>query len=612
MKNVFTLLLLTFCLQLSSQNIQRVEPANWWTGMQWNELQLLVYGTNISELKVKVENDNLKLKRIVTTKNPNYLFLYVSIPANAKAGLVPIQFYNGKKLIKTFDFELKARAQDAAYVEGFTPEDVIYLITPDRFANGDPSNDEFDAMEDKLNRSEKFGRHGGDIKGIQDNLEYIKDLGFTAIWLNPIIENDMPAYSYHGYAATDFYKVDQRFGTNEEYVKLITDCRKNGVKVIMDMIVNHCGSSHWFVLDPPTDDWINNQNNFVQTTHKRQTVQDIHASEYDKKAFSDGWFVKSMPDMNQKNELMADYLIQNTLWWIEYSGISGIRMDTYPYPDKDFMSDWTCAVMDEYPYFSIVGEEWSVNPAIVAYWQGGKENHDGYASCLPSLMDFPLQYALGEGLTEEEDWNKGLIKMYEMLANDFLYSDPDNLVIFPDNHDMDRFFTQVNHDMDLFKMGLVYVATMRGIPQLYYGTEIAMDNEGYPGDHGIIRTDFPGGWEGDAVNAFTNENLPKEKKEIKRFTKKLLNWRKTAEPVHFGKLMQFAPEKGVYSYIRHYKGEKVLVLFNKNTEETSIRFDKYAELLQGDTKGYEVMSETAVDMTKPFKLQPNMAYIIEL
>ena len=353
-------------------------------------------------------------------------------------------------------------------------------------------------------------------------------MGFTAIWLNPVLENDMPDYSYHGYAATDFYKVDQRFGSNEEYRALIAKAKDKGIKIIMDMILNHCGSEHWFVKDMPTDDWVNFGGEYVNTSHRRNTVQDIHASEYDKRMFSDGWFVKTMPDLNQRNPLLATYLIQNTIWWIEYSGLSGIRMDTYPYPDKDFMTDWTCAIRAEYPNFNTVGEEWVNNPAIVSYWQEGKDNHDDYTSCLPSLMDFPIQYALAQALVQEEkQYGSGLIELYKMLSQDFLYADPYSLVVFPDNHDMDRFFTQVNEDLDLFKMGIAYILTLRGTPQLYYGTEILMDNEGAPGDHGIIRTDFPGGWKGDEVNGFTGKGLSEQQKEAKAYIKKLLNWRKT-------------------------------------------------------------------------------------
>lgn len=596
---------------LFSQTIERVEPPNWWVGMEHNELQLLVYGDEIADLDVRIPSGFIDFKTLTKVENPNYLFLDITIDENTPPGLYPIQFFKGDTKIFTYDYPVKERDPNSAVRKGFNTTDVIYLITPDRFANGDPDNDSINGMEDRLNRDGNFGRHGGDIQGIRDHLDYIADLGFTAVWLNPVLENDMPRASYHGYAATDFYAVDRRFGTNEEYKELINAAEERGMKVIMDMIMNHSGSQHWFVLDPPMDDWINHQGDFKQTTHMRQTNLDPYASEYDKKAFSDGWFVRSMPDLNQRNEFMSRYLIQNTLWWIEYSGISAIRMDTYPYPDKDFMTDWTCSVMQEYPDFNIVGEEWSLNPVIVSYWQAGKETHDGYKSCLPSVMDFPLQSAVSDGLSEEENWNSGFIKAYEMLANDFLYPDPSNLVIFPDNHDMDRFYTQVNSDFDLYKMGMIYYATMRGVPQFYYGTEILMDNNGHPGDHGVIRTDFPGGWEGDPVNAFTGDGLTDQQKEAQNYLKHLLNWRKNSELVHYGDLMQFAPEQGVYSYVRYNDKDRLLVIFNKRSESVQVPMSKYQEIISGFRSAYDVINNRDIEIGDRLEVPPRTALLFE-
>lgn len=614
MKWNIILLALICSIPLWSQRIERVEPPFWWNDMKWSTVQLLIYGENIADLDPQITSEEIALEKVIKTDNPNYLFLYINIAPGAKEGIVPISFFDASEaLITAYEFDIKTRENLSASRSGIDNTDVIYLITPDRYANGNPDNDEFPDMSDKLNRVDKYGRHGGDIRGVIDNLEYIHYMGFTSVWLNPVLENDMPRFSYHGYAATDLYKVDKRFGSNNEYLELVEKARGKGVKVIMDMVMNHVGSEHWFVKDPPMDDWLNYQSDYQTTNHKRQTVQDIHASEYDKERFSDGWFVREMPDLNQRNPLMADYLIQNSIWWIEYTGIAGIRMDTYSYPDKDFMSDWTCAVMREYPNFYIVGEEWSLNPAIVSYWQKDKVNPDGYSSCLPGLMDFPLQNALREGISaEREKWNTGLIKMYEALANDFVYADPDKLVIFPDNHDMDRFFTQVNNDIDLFKMGLVFMATMRGIPQIYYGTEIAMDNDGYPEDHGVIRTDFPGGWEGDMVNAFTGEGLSNTEADIQEFSRRLFNWRKNATAVHHGNLIQFAPDNGIYSYIRTYEDEKILVLFSKTENPVDLDFSKYDELLIDNENGHEVLLDMDIDLSLPFTVQPKTAYIIEV
>ena len=613
MRNIVKILLIFISVNLYAQKIERIEPKNWWVGMKHSKIQLLVYGENIGNLQPKFQSESISLERTIKVKNPNYLFLYISINEDAKPGVVPVNFYDKNKLKITYDFQLLEREGGREEIEGFNTSDVIYLITPDRFADGNSSNNTIVGMPDIHNRDDKGARHGGDIKGMLDNLDYIVDMGFTSIWVNPVLENNMPSYSYHGYAATDFYKIDRRFGTNTEYKDFCKKASEKGVKIIMDMILNHSGSEHWFVLDPPTSDWINFQDNFTKTSHRRNTVQDLYASEFDKKAFSDGWFVKTMPDLNQKNELMSDYLIQNTLWWIEYSGISGIRVDTYPYPDKYFMTKWTCAVMDEYPNFNIVGEEWVTNPAIVSYWQGGKTNHDGYTSCLPSLMDFPIQDAMVKGLTQEEKkYDSGLIETYKMLSMDFLYPDPNNLVIFPDNHDMDRFFTQVNEDFSLFKMGMAYISTMRGIPQIYYGTEILMENSDAPNDHGIIRSDFPGGWKDDTTNAITGKGLSNQQIEAQKFVRNLLNWRKKSEVIHHGKLMQFTPENGVYVFFRYLKDKKVMVILNKNESETTLELSRFKEILQESISAKDIISGKAYNLDKALSLPNKSALILEI
>lgn len=611
----FLFCLTFFALQAWAQGpLERVEPPNWWVGMQQNELQLLLYGDEVAQYTaVMSDYPGVSITSTVRVENPNYLFVYLRIDEAAKPGTFQLQLKDGRKTVADYAYKLEAREAGSAERKGFTQADVMYLITPDRFANGNPDNDEVEGMLEKPNRSSKGGRHGGDIQGIIDHLDYISDMGFTAIWLNPVLENDMPDYSYHGYAATDFYKVDQRFGSNEEYRDLIQRAGDKGIKIIMDMILNHSGSEHWFVKDRPTDDWINFGGEYVNTSHRKHTVQDIYASDYDRKRFSDGWFVRTMPDLNQRNRLMSEYLIQNTIWWIEYSGLSGIRMDTYPYPDKDFMTRWTCAIMDEYPYFNIVGEEWVGDPAIVAYWQGGKQNHDGYTSCLPSLMDFPLQEAMANAFREEEkSFGSGLIKLYEALALDFLYADPNELVVFPDNHDMDRYFTQVGGDMGLFQMGIAYTLTIRGIPQIYYGTEILMDNDEAPGDHGIIRSDFPGGWAGDEVNAFTGKGLTAEQQAAKDYLRRMLNWRKGNTTVHNGKLMHFAPEQGVYVFFRYDDQGKVMVILNKNEQATSLSLDRFAEMLKGASTAKEVMSGKSYPAKGQMQLPPKSAMVLEV
>jgi neopullulanase len=587
---VVILMVNTFKLMASGYAVERLEPPFWWSGMQNSELQLLVYGEKIAELTPALEYSGVVIKKVVRVPNPNYLFVYLTISADANPGTFDLVFKRGDVVATVFPYELRTRSEGSAYREGYTTADVMYLITPDRFVNGDTSNDNIPGMLEKANRNYKGGRHGGDIRGIINSLDYLHDMGFTAIWVNPVLENDMPAYSYHGYAATDFYRVDPRFGSNSEYVELSEKAAEKGIKLIMDMILNHCGSKHWWMDDLPTTDWINFGGQYVNTNHRRTTQHDSYASGWDKKHFVDGWFVPTMPDLNQRNPLLATYLIQNTIWWIEYAGIDGIRMDTYPYPDKHFMADWTCAVMHEYPYFNIVGEEWSENPVTVAYWQRGKDNPDDYTSCLPGLMDFPLQGAMIAALVgDEHRYNSGLITFYEMLANDVIYADPLNFVTFADNHDIDRFFTAINEEFDLWKMGIAMLLTLRGIPQIYYGTEALMTNS-RSGDHGLIRSGFPGGWDDDKVNVFSGEGLTVKQREAMAFLRTLLNWRKQKQLIHHGDLVHFAPEDGLYAFFRYDDNERVMVILNKNNKEVTPDMQRFAEMTHGFSTAADVIT----------------------
>ena len=596
-----------------TNNIERVEPPSWWIGMKTRDLQLLVYGKNISDYVPVINSSNVKLVSTEKVKNQNYLFLNISISENAEPEDIEINFLNEDIVVDKYKFSLLERKENASEVVGFNNSDVMYLITPDRYVNGDPENDDIEYMYERPNRDNNRGLHGGDIQGIINNLDYIEDLGFTTIWLNPVLENNMKKSSYHGYSTTDYYKVDPRFGTNKLFKELSLKSKEKGIKLVMDIIPNHCGSEHWFFKDPPMDDWINNQSKFKQTSHRRETIQDIHASEIDKKDHVDGWFVETMPDLNQKNQKMSTYLIQNTLWWIEYAELSGIRVDTYPYSDKDFMSDWTYAVMDEYPNFNIVGEEWSENPSLISYWQKNKVNHDGYVSYLPTLMDFPLQMSFVEALNDDFGWGKGFVKPYRTLATDFVYPNPNNLLIFPDNHDMARFYTQVNNDLDLFKMGIVYYSTMRGIPQFYYGTEILMNSDENPGDHGLIRTEFPGGWSDHSKNAFTGEGLSKDEKQTQLFFKELLNWRKNNKVIHKGKLIQFSPkENGIYSFFRVLDNQLVWVIFNRNNSSRIIDTSRFKELLSNKEFGYDVLNKKRVSIKNSIEIDKKSALIIEI
>ena len=612
MKKQISLLLFSLFVAFTSlaTSVERVEPMFWWVGMQNPGLQLMIHGENIAATDVLIEYPGVELVSVTKVKNPNYLFVDLRILSEAKAGKFDIQFKGKKKVVATYSYELKEREKGSAERDGFNGSDVIYLITPDRFVNGDPGNDNVEGMKELANRTDKDGRHGGDIRGIINSLDYLQDLGFTAVWLNPVLENNMTRTSYHGYSTTDFYKVDPRYGSNEEYVELNEELDKRGMKLIMDMIFNHCGSEHWWMEDMPMVDWINNYPEHKITSHRRTVNQDPHASKADITAMVDGWFVPTMPDLNQRNEFMKNYLIQNSIWWIEYVGLEGIRQDTWPYPDKHMMTEWTTRLLEEYPNFNIVGEEWSMNPAIVSYWQKGKVNSDGYFCNLPSLMDFPLQNAVSAGLKAKEDWGTGLIQIYESMANDFLYPDPDNLVIFPDNHDMSRFFVQLGENVDLLKMGVAYFLTTRGVPQIFYGTEVLMRHEG--DQHGDIRADYPGGWEGDSSNAFTGEGMTSAQKDMQAYFKTIQNWRKSKEVIHSGRLMHFAPQNGIYVYFRYNEDETVMVVLNKNKESKLLKTSRFTERVGGFTSGKEIISSSNISDISEFMVPAKSAMIIEL
>jgi glycosidase len=609
-KYFFTILSIALFLNTFSQKLERVEPQFWWAGMKSPELQLMVYGNKISETNVSLNYPGVELVSTTKVHSPNYLFVNLRLAENVQPGKFEIQFTKEDKVVQSYIYELKAREKGSANRTGFNSSDVIYLITPDRFINGNPNNDWVEGMKEKPNRNDKDGRHGGDIQGIINSLDYLQKMGFTAVWLNPVLENNMTQVSYHGYSTTDFYKVDPRYGTNEEYRKLNDELDKRGMKLIMDMIFNHCGSEHWWMEDLPMNDWINNYPEYIITSHRRTVNQDPHASEADRNVMVDGWFVPTMPDLNQRNPFMEKYLIQNSIWWIEFVGLEGIRQDTWPYPDKNMMTTWTKQVLEEYANFNIVGEEWAMNPAIVSYWQKGKVNSDGYECFLPSLMDFPLQNAVSAGLQNDESWDSGLIQIYESLANDFLYTDADNLVIFPDNHDMSRFYVQVGEDVDLLKMGVALFLTMRGIPQIYYGTEILMRHEG--GEHGNIRADFPGGWQGDKIDALTGAGLSTEQKEMQSYISKIQNWRKEKSIIHKGKLMHFVPQDGVYTYFRYNKNEVVMVMLNKNITEKTVATNRFSEIIKDFKTGLEIITHKRIEDISEIKIPAKTAVIVEL
>lgn len=596
MKNIVRTLILLIGITGFAQ-IERVEPPNWWVGFEETGLQLMVYGETLSTAKPSIEQDGVNLIGTHTGDSPNYLFLDLEI-GDAVAGSFHITFEMEDGSEEVYEYKLKEREKPAEDYVGFDSSDAIYLITPDRFANADKSNDVDSSLrENTIDREDDYARHGGDIRGIIEHLDYIEEMGFTALWSSPLLINDMESGSYHGYAMTDFYRVDPRFGTLEEYKELADKAGERGVKLIMDQVANHAGSGHWWIDDLPFDNWINFQDRFekgeelVYSNHRRTTNQDLYASEVDAKGMTEGWFVETMPDLNQENPFMATYLIQNSIWWVETLGLGGIRQDTYPYPDKEFMSDWAGAIMREYPNFNIVGEEWSLNPLLIRYWQEGVDN--GYDSNLKSTMDFAMQDVIVKGLNAEETWGTGLVEIYEGLANDFAYADPENIMIFPDNHDKSRIFTQLNEDVAKTKMAVAYMLVLPRIPQIYYGTEILMDDTENPGDHGLIRTEFPGGWDDSDVNAFTGEGLSEDQTDMQEFLKTILNYRKTSEAIHSGETKHFAPQDGTY-LISRKSGEEIIVLvLNKNEEAVNLDLTHFRELgLAGKTFKNVVSRET--------------------
>ena len=572
----------------AAPRIERIEPPFWWAGMQHPRLQLMVHGLSIADLVPGMSCPGVRLATTTRVANPNYLFLELEVSPALAPGDCEIRFQASGGAVLSESYRFEQRRSGSAERAGFSPADVLYLITPDRFANGILANDTVPGMLEGPNRDLPQGRHGGDLQGIIDHLDYMADMGFTQVWLNPVLENEQPDHSYHGYSTTDYYQVDPRLGGNAAYLELSRRARDSGLGLIMDLIPNHIGSGHRWMHDPPTPDWLNH-GRFVQTTHVREPLHDPHAPESDRRAFVDGWFVPSMPDLNQKNPLLADYLIQNAIWWVEFADLSGIRVDTWSYADKQFLADWTRRLMSEYPNFNIVGEERIDNPAVIAYWQRGKTRADGYRSDLKSLMDFPLNRALRRALMAEESRQTGLIEIYRSLADDFLYADPDNLLVFADNHDMSRIYTVVERDIDLYRMAMVLILTTRGIPQVFYGTEILMGKPGVSG-HGTIRADFPGGWPGDAVNGFTGKGLSGEAQEAQRFLRTLLRWRRDAPAIARGRLTHYAPRDGVYVYFRHNGEQRVMVAINKNAEEYELALDRYGEMLAGAGDAVDVLT----------------------
>lgn len=586
-----------------AQKVERVEPSFWWAGMEHTELQLLIYGKNISQAQPEISYSGVELVKVHRADNPNYLFLDLKVAAQAQAGNFPVIFKKGRKEVARYDYVLRDRSKEKPKrIDG---SDVVYLITPDRFKNGDPSNDDAKGMKEKSNRQDKDGRHGGDLAGVISSIDYMHDLGITAVWLNPVLENNMEQTSYHGYSTTDYYRVDPRYGSNEQYRQLADELHKKDMKLIMDMIFNHCGLEHWWMKDLPFKDWINDYPDYEVTNHAIPAVSDPYAADVDLDLLTQGWFVPSMPDLNHENPFMANYLIQNSIWWIEYAGLDGIRMDTYPYNNKEMMVEWVERVNKEYPDFFLLGETWVSDAATEAFWAGKDVNDQAYNSKLYSITDFPLCYAIHNAFRPEGD----IKALYDGLSKDFLYHAPKRNTIFADNHDMDRFYYTIGKDLDKFKNAMTFLLTTRGVPQLYYGSEILMEKFG---PHGDLREDFPGGWQGDARNAFTALGRTAKENEAFDYLRKLLNWRKDSKAVHSGSLKHFTPQDNVYVYNRIKEEESVLVIINNKPETSEINMARYQEVLEGYTAATDIISGKAITDLENIQVEGNSSMVLEL
>ena len=592
--------------------VDKIEPLNWWIGFENTNLQLMVYGENISLLTPVINYDGIEIQSITRAQSPNYLFIDLNINESTKAGKFDIQFLNAKsKVSQTIQYELKERAEGSANRKSYDNSDLIYLLFPDRFANGDINNDSIENLTDKIDRNDLHGRRGGDIQGIIDHLDYIKELGVTAIWPTPLLEDNQPHGSYHQYACTDYYNIDARFGNNKLYKTMVEKCHKMDLKVIMDMVPNHCGSEHPWMKDLPFEDWVHGGTKYTQTNYRINTTNDPYGSKIDANLNFNGWFVSEMPDLNQNNPFMLKYLTQNAIWWLEFAGIDGIRVDTYVYNDPIQIAKWTKAILKEYPNLNIVGECWQHSPAEVAYWQSGTKNYNNYDSGLPSVMDFALHDAISKAFTEDEQgWANGVGHLYNTLSQDYLYGNPDNLVILCENHDTQRFGTLVNN-VDKFLLGMTFIATTRGIPQIYYGSEILIGGDTNLG-HGDIRREMPGGWQDHDRSVFTESGRTSEENRVFEYIKKLMNWRKNNSVVQSGKLLHFVPKDNVYTYFRMNDEKTVMIILNNSPEARTIDAGYFDEVTSPFTQGFDILSDQTIDLTSKFEIKGNSALVLEL
>ena len=587
---------------LHSAEISRIEPPSWWAGMKNPNLQLMLFGTNLKGSKVITKEKGIKIISVENADSPDYLFVNIYISPKIKAGNYKFSLISKTETID-FIYEIGTKGNSVRYTgRGFNSEDMVYLLMPDRFINGDTSNDSHADAIENANLNNKYGRYGGDIQGMINSLEYLKDLGVTKIWSTPLLFDNEPVASYHGYACADYYNIDPRFGDNNLFKKYVTEASNNGIGIIMDYVPNHSGLSHWWINNVPFKDWIHTFPKYTQSNYAMSTHSDIYAADLDNLSCTTGWFDTSMPDMNLKNPYLLKYFVQNAIWWTEWAGLAGLRVDTYPYSDKYSIAEWTKSVMDEYPDMNIVGECWFSTPQEISYWEGDSNNRDGYNSHLTNVMDFPLQEAIGSALMEDGNpgWGEGMFKLYKSLSLDFIYSNPLQLFIFADNHDTNRISERLKGNKNKFRMMINLIATLRGIPQLYYGTEIMMKTKDGKLGHGEER-----------MAMISKNHFTSEQDSLYKYSSQIFNWRKGSNAITKGSMKHYWPNDNLYVFFRTYGTEKVMVILNNNTKPIEIDWNKYYESIILGKIGTEISSGKVITTGDKLTILPQNSMIIE-
>ena len=611
-KTILFIIILLAAIHIYAKNpslVQRVEPSYWWIDMKKPEFQLMIYGNGISTAEISINYPGVTISRKEITDNPNYVFIYLNITEKTLPGKFNIAIFKDKKK-QTIVYELKKRREGSAARKSFTEADAIYLLMPDRFANGSPSNDSIPGYYQGVHREIAGARHGGDIDGIISKIPYLADLGITTLWTTPLFEDNDTQYSYHQYSCTDYYKIDPRLGNNEDYLRLSETCHQNGLKLIIDVVPNHCGWKHWWMNDLPAKNWLNTWPTYTSSNYRMTAWTDPHASESDLYKLTHGWFAPNMPDLNLQNPLLFDYLRQVYTFWIETANIDGMRVDTYPYNDIKTAAKFIQEIRNEYPNMNVVGECWVKTPAEIAYYQSGNNNKDGFDSRLTSVMDFCLKDVFSSAFNENESWDGGMARFYSLYAQDFVYSNQNMIMNFLDNHDIDRYSTAVKRDVLKYKMGLAMLITSRGYPQIYYGTEILLD--GIPGDYQGHRFDFPGGWANDKRNAFTADGRTNAENEVFNYLKTLLNYRKNNPVLQNGKMKQFIPENGIYVNFRYNNDKTLMIIANNNQETKELNLNRFKEMLSWKSEGVEITSSIKYSLQNPVSVPAKTVLILEL